>query len=175
MKTYESEGSKEIKRHIAASVFELLKEKPLSGISVGEVAKKASVGRTTFYRYFGAKEGLRDALLYDLLSGYEDAIKAHAPSSSEERDAVFLDYLYACKGKIRLLKRDSAEGVLDSLAFRVFGPSDEGDDYYLKCVGAGLWVGLIRSLIERDFSDPPEEVRRSIAEGLIKIAAGGAK
>ena len=47
-----------VKKQILAALLNLLKEKPLSDISVSELTNKAEIGRVSFYRNYQNKEDL---------------------------------------------------------------------------------------------------------------------
>ena len=47
-----------VKKQITAALLDLLKEKPLSDISVSELTTKAEIGRVSFYRNYQSKEDI---------------------------------------------------------------------------------------------------------------------
>ena len=47
-----------VKKRITAALLALLKEKPLSEISVSELTSRAEIGRVSFYRNYGSKEDI---------------------------------------------------------------------------------------------------------------------
>ena len=47
-----------VKKQITAALLDLLKEKPLSDISVSELTNKAEIGRVSFYRNYQNKEDI---------------------------------------------------------------------------------------------------------------------
>ena len=47
-----------VKKRITAALLALLKEKPLSEISVSELTSRAEIGRVSFYRNYGSKEAI---------------------------------------------------------------------------------------------------------------------
>ena len=47
-----------VKKQITAALLELLKEKPLSDISVSELTGRAEIGRVSFYRNYQSKEDI---------------------------------------------------------------------------------------------------------------------
>ena len=47
-----------VKKQITAALLDLLKEKPLSEISVSELTAKAEIGRVSFYRNYQSKEDI---------------------------------------------------------------------------------------------------------------------
>ena len=47
-----------VKKQITAALLALLKEKPLSEISISELTSRAEIGRVSFYRNYGSKEDI---------------------------------------------------------------------------------------------------------------------
>ena len=47
-----------VKRQILTALLDLLKEKPLSDISVSELTGRAGIGRVSFYRNYQTKEDI---------------------------------------------------------------------------------------------------------------------
>lgn len=173
MKTYINEGSDFFRYCIGRAVFAIMEAKSFDEISVFEICKTANVGRTTYYRYYGAKTGKRDALLFFLADDFEK--KLGGCVATPDKDRIFLDYLYESKDKLRLLQRDGLIEIIDSLIFQLYGPSAGVDksEFYTKFTGAGLWVGLVRSILANDFHDDADTVRQSIALGLMRLQARG--
>ena len=174
MKKYTEEGSDEIRISIANALFSLLKDKALEDIGVGEICKKASVGRTTYYRYFGSKSGKSDALLFWFIYHWDDLCKERV-LSAENKDALCLNYLYENKDKLLLLKINNSIEILDSFILYIYGPKENDEDFYFKYAGAGLWIGLIRAVMKNDFNDDVETVQKKMAESMMKLFLSASK
>jgi AcrR family transcriptional regulator len=69
-RTYEqkarAESAAETRRHILDGVYECLREEPSTPPSVGEIARRADVARSTVYVAFGSRAGLFDAFAQEL-------------------------------------------------------------------------------------------------------------
>ena len=63
------ETTEMLNKQMGDALIELLKEKPISKISIEELTKKADVGRATFFRHFDSKE---DLLSYRLVEIYKE-------------------------------------------------------------------------------------------------------
>ncbi|MCD8316718.1 MAG: TetR/AcrR family transcriptional regulator, partial [Eggerthellaceae bacterium] len=61
------------KAMLKQSLLELLKEKPLSRISVLEICENAQINRTTFYKYYGSQSDL----LKDIENDFLDQTNEH--------------------------------------------------------------------------------------------------
>mgnify|MGYP005810669731 CR=1 FL=1 len=76
------------KRLLKESIFELMKNKPLSKITIKEICENADVNRTTFYKYYGDQ--------YSLVKEAEDELLA--------KTSEFLRNLSSDEEKIKLLE-----------------------------------------------------------------------
>jgi AcrR family transcriptional regulator len=61
-----AESAAETRQHILDGVYECIREEPSTPPSVGEIARRASVARSTVYLVFGSRAGLFDAFAQDL-------------------------------------------------------------------------------------------------------------
>lgn len=60
-----------VKRQITNALLELLKERELSDITIGEITDKAEVSRNSFYRNYSDKEDIIRKYLYQFLSEWD--------------------------------------------------------------------------------------------------------
>ena len=73
-----------VKQQITTTLLELLKEKELSDINIGEITKKAQVSRNSFYRNYADKEDIIKKYLYQLLSEWDNEWKQKNSDSNAE-------------------------------------------------------------------------------------------
>lgn len=78
--------------HITEALFRLLKEKPISEISINELCTQASVGRASFYRYFTGRE---DVLKKWLDKVTDEFVSASAISLEKDSSIEFFTKLLA--------------------------------------------------------------------------------
>ena len=81
-----AESAAETRQHILDAVYECLREEPSTSPSVGEIARRAGVARSTVYLVFGSRAGLFDAFAQDLWqrSGMPDLQEAvNVPDARE--------------------------------------------------------------------------------------------
>ena len=64
--TARAESVAETRRHILDGVYECLRQEPSTPPSVGEIARRAGVARSTVYLAFGSRAGLFDAFTQEL-------------------------------------------------------------------------------------------------------------
>lgn len=169
MKKYEDEKSKIIRESIGESILSFLYTKKFDKISICDICQKAGVGRTTYYRYYGNKSGKEDAIYYWLINRWE-AYTKHQILSLEDTDNAFLAYIFSIKSELLLLRDNNLIHVLDSFIIYVYGPQDDKFDnvglYYVKYSGAGIWMGIIRAILYRNFADSMIEVKEQFKNAL---------
>lgn len=168
MKTYQEQGSDYIRAAIGGAIFSLLEGKNYEDIKVIDIYKNASVGKTTYYRYFGNKDGKKDAMYFHLKENFNKYKCTH--SEVEWIDDQFGNYIWEEKDKIKLLKRENCLDVMDRLILSIYGPEkNDKDTLYLKYMGAGLWMGLLRAVIENDFNDEPSSIREKLSFAFVEM------
>lgn len=73
MKKSEKNTPNQITRErIVSALLELIREKPLSTITITELTRRAGVSRMAFYRNFSTKEGVFSSHLKDILQKYQE-------------------------------------------------------------------------------------------------------
>ncbi len=167
MKKYVDEGSDFIRECIGQTIISLMKIKDFENISVSEICKVAHIGRTTFYRYFGTKNGKTNSLYFWLLNGWNKLYdkKLLLP----EQDEKFLTYLYSIKNELMILNTNGFSGIIYSLILEVYGAQGNEPYKYLKYAGAGIWLGVIKGLLDNRFNDSQEIVLNDIRGGIISL------
>lgn len=60
------------KEYIVSALLQLIREKPLSAITISELTAKAGVSRMTFYRNYTSKEEIFSLHLKEILDRYEE-------------------------------------------------------------------------------------------------------
>lgn len=61
---------------IVTALLQLLKEKPLSALSISEITSRAGVSRMTYYRNYKSKEDIFVQALSDILDEYHREFQA---------------------------------------------------------------------------------------------------
>ena len=79
-----------VKQQITTTLLELLKEKELSDINIGEITKKAQVSRNSFYRNYADKEDIIKKYLYQLLSEWDNEWKQKTLTRMQNYSGIFL-------------------------------------------------------------------------------------
>ena len=169
MEKYEDEKSGIIRESVGEAILKLLQIRAFDDISVCDICRKAGVGRTTYYRYYGNKNGKEDAVYHWFINRWEDSTE-HRELSLSDTDEAFLSFVYSVRHELRLLRDNRLIHILDSFILHIYGPTGEEAAntglYYVKYAGAGLWMGAIRAILYRDFGDSKEEMKQQFQEAL---------
>lgn len=159
LNTRNSELCQQTKDSIANAAVDLLLAEPGAELSVTRLCRQAGVSRNAFYRNFDAVE---EVVGYYLRSRWI----RYASSLPDRRDLLespgryLIIYIYGQRPLLRSLREKQMLGVLEKMFLEVLGP-DEGTPPSLRYHRNGmafLIYGLVRTMIENDFTETPEEV-----------------
>ena len=150
-----------VKEYYTEALFELLKKKPLSEITVSDLVKKSGASRASFYRNYLTKEQIIDEYLDSVFS---DMSRDHPLSSGgmrEEVCAIFRDLL-AHRERFRVLREAGLLDRLDRFLYRNTLSEIQRlnvlNNKYQPHFFAGATAALIKAWIEYDFAESPEEM-----------------
>lgn len=169
MKKYVNEGSDFIRECIGKTILTFMKSMSFDEINVNDICSASHIGRTTFYRYFGTKDGKRNAICFWLSNGWKNTGKSELPVPV--KDKAFITYLYSIKDELLLLYTNNFTSIIDAFIFEVYGSSQGEKFHYFKYAGAGIWVGIVRAILENKFKDDIETVFKNIKDGLLLLMA----
>lgn len=154
------------KECIVTALIQLLKEKPLSAISVCELTEKAGVSRMTYYRNYQSKEDIFASYLEDALMNYKQEAKSlsldkHFYSSENllhcfsyfEAHQEFIDSLFK-SGLSHMLLNAISRYVLETW----YHPGDSIELYYCLQAFAGALYNLYITWSSNGFKESPEEL-----------------
>lgn len=157
---------------MAKSLIELLKEKPLSAISVSEITQKAGVSRMTFYRNYSSKEDIFEKYMDYLIECY------HREVMEKSRHASYIRYENILLGFEHF--RQNSEFVLCLLNSRLgsnlrakiiqneldLSLSSQGDEKsrYITIAYANALFGVMTEWVQDGMKDSPEELAQLICD-----------
>ncbi len=151
-----------IREYIAQALLILMKDKPYSAISIGEIAQKAGVNRSSYYRHFETRE---DIIRFYLSSLMDEAMEQY----KKEKDQAFSHYLqciftvmYAHKEELLLLHKNGLSNFLHEGLERYFGTfapkrAAAKDQYLFAYRSGGIYSSLIL-WIDRGMKETPQEL-----------------
>ena len=153
---------------IVTALMQLLKEKPLSAISVSELTERAGVSRMTYYRNYKSKEDIFSSYLEEALIDYQqearrlsldrqiyDSANLYHCFSYFEKHKEFLDSLFK-SGLGHLLLSAISRYIIDFW----YKPEDGMETYYGLQAFAGALYNLYISWSSNGSKETPEEMVR---------------
>ena len=112
------EANRVVKEKITRSLFSLMREKPLSEISITEVVTRAGVARSSFYRNYDSKEDVMRKLIWDVLEQFREEIHRETPEEFYCFENVLLSFRYFEKWEgycIDIVRSSFGAMLLDTL------------------------------------------------------------
>lgn len=94
-------------KHMREALLELMSEKPVSEITVKELAERAEISRGTFYLYFDSIENMLATYEEEIFQEYEDEVHRIIVESRTFEEAIrrLIAYPFPQGEKLRLLIR----------------------------------------------------------------------
>ena len=152
-----------LKECLSDSLIKLMKTKRVDQITVSEIAKMASVGRTTYFRNFKTKNQLISFKLIKLWERWaeQNELEIRDDFSLTNTSAFFL-FNYSIRELLTLIyQRERQSAVYDAFQ-TVLYPKHDADPaacYKGKFYAYALF-GLLDEWIQRGFHESPEEMIR---------------
>ncbi|NMN00809.1 TetR family transcriptional regulator [Bifidobacterium sp. DSM 109958] len=174
----ESRRTRYTRQAMSDALIDLLRDHPLSSISVTALCERADVNRSTFYAHYDAIADLLQDIEDDTMAwvtGALDRITARPdPSAIEDDIARICRYIADNRRHLQVLMSQKAgidfpERLLGlvygrSVIAERMGAGSLGDseaDRRMHFVVSGS-IGLIRHWMDTDLGDPPEAVAHTI-------------
>ena len=146
-----------VKQQITTTLLELLKEKELSDINIGEITKNAQVSRNSFYRNYADKEDIIKNISYQLLS--EWIMNGNKKHLLECR--IIRASFYALKqhgDMMMLIQKRGLFHLFKESYLTIWGPSETMDNmtaYTVVFVANGI-LGWIEEWLKRGMCESAE-------------------
>ena len=162
------ETTEMLNKQMGDALIELLKEKPISKISIEELTKKADVGRATFFRHFDSKEEL---LSYRLVEIYKEYMgdSYDASYADIEHSIKFFNYYKDTIDLHMLLLDNNLESIIFEGFRSVLIPLEEQsetDNLYTTFFTAYGLFGVILKWIKGGCKESSEEMAK-LCRGLL--------
>lgn len=147
------------RHYIAEALFKLMEKKDFSEISITEIARKAGVGRATFYRNFTDKQSIVVYYFNRMKSRFNRSVQ-FVPRSEEDYYDLILMILRTLRENKETVKK-LIDARLDSLlleylneGFRAdFLNSNKPQNEYLPYAYAGALYNITLAWVKNDCSD----------------------
>ena len=157
-----------LKECLSDALIKLMETKRVDQITVSEIAETASVGRTSYFRYFRTKNELISFKLIKLWERWADIHDLEVRSDfSLSNSLTFFQFNYSIRDMLDLIYlRERQSAVYDAFQ-TVMYPQQDADTagcYRSKFYAYALF-GLLDEWILRGFNETPEEMVR-ISENI---------
>lgn len=149
--------------YMAGALLELMLEKDYTKISIGEIAKKAGVDRSSYYRHFKSKEDIIsfffDMVLKESLEGYTNLSSIDFTLYIHSIYTAFFNY----RKEILLIHYANLSFLLLDVISKRFQFSELAKDfplskqYELSYIIGGIYNNLI-FWMSRDMKETPDEL-----------------
>ena len=149
--------------YMAGALLELMLEKDYTKISIGEIAKKAGVDRSSYYRHFKSKEDIIsfffDMVLKESLEGYTNLSSIDFTLYIHSIYTAFFNY----RKEILLIHYANLSFLLLDVLSKRFQFSELAKDfplskqYELSYIIGGIYNNLI-FWMSRDMKESPDEL-----------------
>ncbi len=157
-----------LKECLSDALIRLMKTKNIDQITVSEIAKTANVGRTTYFRNFGAKEEL---ISFKLIKLWERWAEEHdleiRNDFSLTNTEAFFHFNYSNRDLLSLIYKQKRQLAVYDAFQTVLYPKHDADPaacYKGKYYAYALF-GLLDEWIQRGFRESAEEMIR-ISESI---------
>ena len=154
------------KEYMVTALMQLLKEKPLSSISVSELTRRAGVSRMTYYRNYSRKEDIFVSYLGDIIADYNEDFR-DLPQKGMYYDYKnllhcfcyfkahkdFISSVFQC-GMGHVLLQGLSEYILKTWHHR----KEDKEEYYTLQAFAGSLYHVYISWLINEVDQTPEEM-----------------
>jgi len=155
---------------IKESFIKLLKEKPVSKITVSEICKNADINRGTFYLHYYDAYSLLESLEKELYVQIENTLKNFSTENLENLLETIMLVIFNNKDICEALLSEHGDEqffkkVLNLAknrsreAWKAQNPkiTENTIDYFFSFTSSGC-IGIIQEWIKKGFSEPPQEI-----------------
>ncbi|MBQ7761656.1 MAG: TetR/AcrR family transcriptional regulator [Clostridia bacterium] len=156
------------KQYISEAVLQLMEEKDFHEISITEIAKKAGVGRATFYRNFNSKE---DVLIYHFNNVVEElnSQTRFIPRCDDDYYDTILSILRTMeknKNMVQLIIKSHLETLLlnylNEQYLSVFEDAGKPNNTLLPYFYSGAIYNITIQWVKDDCTEPIEKVAETL-------------
>lgn len=151
---------------MVTALIQLLKEKPLSAITVSELTERAGVSRMTYYRNYKSKEDIFSSYLEDILEGYREESRREYPGGIYYDMEHMVHCFQYCAKHMEFLDGLFRSGyghffikaISDYVVETWMNPEDDDCQFYRMMAFVGSLYNLFLSWYYRGAEEPPEKL-----------------
>lgn len=147
------------KHYVTEALFKLMESRPFNEIPVSDVAKKAGVGRATFYRYFSCKEDVIKYFLDRTCAEFssEQVYRPRSPEDYEDIIKRVVRYIKEHKQRLKLICKAHLEYIyfnyVDASLLNLLKAEMDDDNEYKAAGFAGAIANITLHWVMNDCKD----------------------
>jgi AcrR family transcriptional regulator len=151
-----------MKEYIAKSLLLLMAEKAYADISIGEIADRAGVNRSTYYRNFASKDAIVEFWFSEIMIEYMDKYRNLPGSSAEDYLSAIFHCFYSRKNEFLLIHGSGLSHLVLSVLNRIFEETAEAGgrmelaERYRRYFHTGGIYNFLSLWLSRGMDEPPE-------------------
>ena len=151
---------------ITDALLELLHDKKIQEISIGEITEKAQVSRNSFYRNFTSKEDILRKRIRGYLAEWKKEAEAADNKDPKHLYALLFYRAEYHKEFFLTLKNAGLLYLLQDEFFMAFGPSDDDNDIaaYSKAFFTYSTFGFLETWIRRGMKESAAEMEALLTD-----------
>ncbi len=151
---------------ITDALLELLHDKKIQEISIGEITEKAQVSRNSFYRNFTSKEDILRKRIRGYLAEWKKEAEAADNKDPKHLYALLFYRAEYHKEFFLTLKNAGLLYLLQDEFFMAFGPSDDDNDIaaYSKAFFTYSTFGFLETWIRRGMKESAAEMESLLTD-----------
>ncbi len=151
-----------VKRQITLALLKLLKEKPITEISISELTQKAQIGRVSFYRNYQTKEDVLKEESNRLIKEWGKLYEANPESSSETLFPSLFDFYREHKEFYTILYQAGMTSIMQETILNTIQITSEMENLeaYMKSFWAYGIYGWLIEWMKRGMPESGNELSR---------------
>ncbi len=149
-----------VKKQLTAALLDLLKEKPLSDISISELTNKAEIGRVYFYRNYQSKEDILKEESDRLIKEWGRIYESNTESAPETLFPSLFDFYRDHRDFYTTLYNAGMSSIMMETIIGTFQitPEMQNLEAYMKSFWAYGIYGWILEWIKRGMQESGKEL-----------------
>lgn len=169
-----NENSRKVRytrRVIREAYFELLKQKPIGQITIGELCETADIHRGTFYQHYHDIYDLQEKIEEELLSKFDELIMGLESGQHDMAEMTTMT-IFEDKDAFRvILGKNGSTDVLLRIVdkfkkaalskYTAMGIKEEDFDFIFSFTASGC-IGMLRSWARSGYAEKPEKIIANI-------------
>ena len=157
----------DLKCDMADALFELMKEKDFSKITIDELTQRAKVGRVTYFRNFKSKEDIIKYKLESIMDEYLEEFESKHDRTKEAYIRTILETFLKHEEFLKIIHKQNQSYILQKVLVNYFNnilrEASKKEMYQVYYHIGGIYNFII-CWIENDMKDQPESLAKIGAE-----------